>query len=51
MRPKKERGLIFGNNFPNFEQGSTFDRILPPLNGEFELLGELRGSFVAGATG
>jgi hypothetical protein len=28
-----------------------FDRILPPLNGEFELLGELRGSFVAGAIG
>jgi hypothetical protein len=51
MQPKKERGLIFGNNFPNFEQGSTFDRILPPLNGEFELLGELRGSFVAGASG
>jgi hypothetical protein len=44
-------GLIFGNNFPNFEQGSAFDRILPPLYGEFKLLGEFRGSLVAGASG
>jgi hypothetical protein len=47
----RRASLAFENNFTNFEQGSTLDRILPPVNGEFELLGELRGSFVAGANG
>jgi hypothetical protein len=49
---QRRRGsLIFGNNLPNFEQGSTFGRILPPLNGEFKFLGEFRGSLVTGASG
>jgi hypothetical protein len=49
---QRRRGcLIFGNNLPNFEQGSTFDRILPPLNGEFKFLGEFGGSLVMGASG
>jgi hypothetical protein len=41
--------LVFGNNLTNFEQRSTLDRILPPVNGKFELLGEFTGSFVTGA--
>jgi hypothetical protein len=48
---RRRGGLIFGNNLPNFEQGSTFDRILPPLNGEFKFLGEFGGSLVTGASG
>jgi hypothetical protein len=43
--------LIFGNNLPNFEQGSMFGRILPPLNGEFKFLGEFGGSLVTGVSG
>jgi hypothetical protein len=42
---------MYGNNFSNFDQGSMFGRVLPPLNGEFKLLGEFGGSFVSGATG
>jgi hypothetical protein len=48
---RRRGGLIFGNNLPNFEQGSTFDRILPPLNGEFKFLGDFGGSLVTGACG
>jgi hypothetical protein len=48
---RRRGGLIFGNNLPNFEHGSTFGRILPPLNGEFKFLGEFGGSLVTGASG
>jgi hypothetical protein len=49
---QRRRGsLIFGNNLPNLDQGSMFGRILPPLNGEFEFLGEFGGGFVPGASG
>jgi hypothetical protein len=43
--------LIFGNNLPNFDQGSVFGRILPPLYGEFKLLGEFRGGFIPRESG
>jgi hypothetical protein len=38
--------LAFGNYFTNFEQGGTLDRILTPVNSEFELLGKFRRCFV-----
>jgi hypothetical protein len=38
--------LIFGNNLPNFDQGSVFGRILPPLYSELKLFGEFGGGFI-----
>jgi hypothetical protein len=43
--------LIFGNNLPNFDQGSVFGRILPPLYGELKLLGEFGGGFIPRESG
>jgi hypothetical protein len=39
--------LILGNNFPNFDQGSVFGRILPRLNGELKFFGEFGGGLVS----
>jgi hypothetical protein len=48
---RRRGGLIFGDNLLNFEQGSTFDRILLYLNGEFKFLGEYGGSLGTSASG
>jgi hypothetical protein len=49
---QRERGsLIFGNNLPNFDQGSVFGRILPPLYGELKLFGEFGGGFIPRESG
>jgi hypothetical protein len=43
--------LIFGNNLPNFDQGSVFGRILPPLYSELKLFGEFGGDFIPRESG
>jgi hypothetical protein len=49
---QRRRGsLIFGHNLPNFDQGSVFGRILPPLYGELKVLGEFGGGFIPRESG
>jgi hypothetical protein len=43
--------LIFGNNLPNFDQGSVFGRILPPLYSELKIFSEFGGGFIPRESG
>jgi hypothetical protein len=43
--------LIFRNNLPNFDQGSVFGRMLPPLYGKLKLFGEFGRGFIPRESG
>jgi hypothetical protein len=43
--------LIFGDNLPNFDQGSVFGRMLPPLYGKLKLFGEFGRGFIPRESG
>jgi hypothetical protein len=51
MQPKKERGPGLREQLPELRAREHVGQDPSPLNGEFKLLGELRRSFVAGASG
>jgi hypothetical protein len=49
---QRRRGsLIFGDNLPNFDQGSVFGRMLSPLYGKLKLFGEFGGGFIPRESG
>jgi hypothetical protein len=51
MQPRKEREPGLREQLHELRAREHSGQDHPPVNGEFELLGEFRGNFVAGANG